>query len=192
MIYLELFFEFFKIGLFTFGGGFAMIPLVEDAAVNNGWLTSAEFYELIGVCESTPGPIGVNMSTYAGYITGGAEGSAVLGALIASFSLVAPSVIISIIISGVLNRFKENKIVKDTFYGLRPASVGLIAAAAFEVAKVSLINIGLFVDTGIIFDLFRLKELILFVVLFFGMKKFKLHPVIYVLISAAVGIIFKF
>ena len=192
MVYLKLFFEFFKIGLFAVGGGAATIPFLSSLSDKTAWFTQTDLANMIAISESTPGPIGVNMSTYAGYITGSAEGSAVLGALIASFGLVAPSVIISIIISGVLNRFKENKIVKDTFYGLRPASVGLIAAAAFEVAKVSLINIGLFVDTGVIFDLFRLKELILFVVLFFGMKKFKLHPVIYVLISAAVGIIFKF
>ncbi len=192
MIYLKLFFEFFKIGLFAVGGGAATIPFLSSLADKTAWFTQTDLANMIAISESTPGPIGVNMSTYVGYLTGGAEGSAVLGAIIASFGLVVPSIIICIIISGVLNRFKENKIVKDVFYGLRPASVGLIAAAAFEVAKVSLINIGLFLDTRGILDLFRLKETILFVILFFAMKKFKLHPVIYVLISAVVGIVFKF
>lgn len=188
MIYLKLFFEFFKIGLFAVGGGAATIPFLSSLSEKTLWFTKTDLANMIAISESTPGPIGVNMSTYAGYITGAIEGNAVLGALIASFGLVAPSVIISIIISGVLTRFKENKIVKDAFYGLRPASVGLIAAAAFEVAKVSLINI----DAGAFFDFFRLKEIFLFAGLFLAMKKFKFHPVMYVLISAAIGIIFKF
>ena len=188
MIYLKLFFEFFKIGLFAVGGGAATIPFLSSLADKTHWFTQTDLANMIAISESTPGPIGVNMSTYAGYITGGVEGSAVLGALIASIGLVAPSVIVSLIISGVLTRFKENKIVKDVFYGLRPASVGLIAAAAFEVAKVSLINI----DAGAIFGFFRVKEIISFVLLFIATKRFKLHPVIYVLISAIIGIIFKF
>ncbi len=192
MIYLKLVYEFFKIGLFAVGGGAATIPFLSSLSEKTAWFTKTDLANMIAISESTPGPIGVNMSTYAGYITGAIEGSVVLGALIASLGLVAPSIIISVIISGVLKRFKENKVVKDVFYGLRPASVGLIAAAAFEVAKVSLINIGLFLDTSAVFDLFRLKEIILFVILFFAMKRFKLHPVIYVLISAAIGIVFKF
>lgn len=188
MIYLKLFYEFFKIGLFAVGGGAATIPFLSSLSEKTAWFTQTDLANMIAISESTPGPIGVNMSTYVGYITGAVDGSAVLGAIIASLGLVAPSVIISIIISGVLKRFQENKIVKDVFYGLRPASVGLIAAAAFEVAKVSLINI----DADVFFNFFRLKEIILLVVLFAAMKKFKLHPVVYVLISAVIGIVFKF
>ncbi len=192
MIYLKLFFEFFKIGLFAVGGGAATIPFLSSLSEKTGWFTQTDLANMIAISESTPGPIGVNMSTYAGYLTGGMGGNAAIGAVIASLGLVAPSIIITLIISGVLTRFKENKIVKNVFYGLRPASVGLIAAAAFEVIKVSLINIGAFLDTGAAFELFRLKEIILFVMLFLAIRKLKLHPVVYVLISAVIGIIFKF
>ena len=127
MIYLQLFFEFFKVGLFAVGGGMATFPFLTDLADKTGWYTQQQLIDMIAIAESTPGPIGVNTATYVGFTTAGLP-----GALIASLGLITPSVIIILIIARVLARFKDSKLVQDVFYGLRPASTGLIAAAGFD------------------------------------------------------------
>ena len=121
MIYLELFYEFFKIGLFTFGGGYAMIPLVKETAVDNGWLLLEEFNAMIGVCESTPGPVAINMATFIGSTQGG-----ILGSICATFGVVLPSFLIILLISSVLKRFSENKIFKNFIKGVKPVVTALI------------------------------------------------------------------
>ena len=136
MLYLRLFWEFFKTGLFAVGGGMATIPFLYDMADATGWFTRNDVANMIAVGESTPGPIGVNMATYVGFVTGSNMGGplfAVLGAAVATIGLVTPSIIIILVIASFLNSFRDNKLVDSAFYGLRPASTGLIAAAGLSV-----------------------------------------------------------
>ena len=126
MIYLRLFWEFFKTGLFSVGGGLATLPFIYDMSDRTGWFTYQQIADMVAVSESTPGPIGVNTATYVGYVTAGVPGS-----LIATLGLVTPAVICILIIASCLKKFRENRFVDHAFYGLRPASAGLIAAAGF-------------------------------------------------------------
>ena len=129
MIYLKLFYEFFKIGLFTFGGGYAMIPLVRDTAINSGWLLADEFSSLIAVCESTPGPVAINMATYIGSLQGRlADGTfgGVLGSACATLGVVLPSFIIILLIASLLNKLTENKHFKNFIRGVKPVVTALI------------------------------------------------------------------
>ena len=185
MIFLSLFFEFFKVGLFSIGGGLATIPFLYDLASRRPeWYTAQDVADMIAISESTPGPIGVNMATFAGYQTAG-----VFGGIIATLGLVAPAIIIIFIVAKILNAFKDDKYVQRAFYGLRPASVGLILAALFGVVKIALINI----DAGTIGGFFNYKAIILAVCLYVIQKIFpKLHPIALIGIAAVVGIIFKF
>jgi chromate transporter len=187
MIYLQLFFEFFKTGLFTIGGAFAAIPFLQEMALNTGWFTQAQLTDMIAVSESTPGPIGINMATYVGYVTAGFPGGA-----IASLGLITPSLIIVLIVAHLLRKFRENAFVDSAFYGLRPASVGLISAAGLSVLMMSLVHRELWEQTGAIADLFDLKAIFLAAILFFLTNKFKTHPFYFIAGSAAVGIFFRF
>lgn len=187
MIYLRLFFEFAKAGLFAIGGGLATLPFLSEMADATGWFTQADLANMIAISEATPGPIGVNMATYVGYTCGG-----FLGSVTATLGLIFPSIIIILLVAKILEKFKDNKIVKDVFYGLRPASTGLIAAAGVAVLEIAVLNLGLFKQTGAIIDLFNIKALILAVILFFAISKTKLHPIIFIIISAFIGVIFKF
>ncbi len=121
MIYLTLFLEFFKIGLFTFGGGYAMIPLVEETVLQHAWLTQAEFYNFIGVCESTPGPIAINMATYVGAIQGGPFGS-----IFATLGVVLPSFLIILLIASVMKTFTETRGFRGFMRGVQPVISALI------------------------------------------------------------------
>ena len=191
MLLLRLFWEFFKTGLFAVGGGMATLPFLYNISDSTGWFTHAQLADMIAVSESTPGPIGVNMATYVGFTTAG-----IPGAVIATVALVTPSVIIILLIARVLAAFRQNKYVDAAFYGLRPCSVGLIAAAGLMVVKIALFDFDLFYQTGRLLDVFNLKALILAVVLLIltrGVKQLKkLHPVIFILASAVVGILFGF
>ena len=186
MLYLRLFFEFFKTGLFAFGGGLATIPFMNEIAERTHWFTSAQLADMIAISESTPGPIGINMATYVGYTCGG-----VPGAIIAVLGIITPAIIVTMIIAGVLEKFRSNSVVEAVFTGLRPASVAMIAAAGLEVVRISLFDFEGFRLTGSFLDLVSIKGLILAVVLYFAIKKFKGHPVFYILGSAVVGIVFK-
>lgn len=135
MIYLQLFWEFFKTGLFAIGGGLATLPFLRDISLKYPWFTPEDLLNMIAVSESTPGPLGVNSATYAGFHAAG-----VPGALVATCSLVLPSVIIIILVSRALTRFRDSKLVQDGFYGLRPASAGLIFGAILEVFAASLFH----------------------------------------------------
>lgn len=188
MIYLRLFYEFFKIGLFSVGGGLATLPFLQDLGVRTGWFSSADLSNMIAVSESTPGPIGVNMATYAGYTTAG-----FLGGFIATLGLIAPAIVIIMLISKILERFKENKYVKGAFYGLRAVSLALIAAVCVEVVSTTLINADAFQASSNILDLFWIKGIILAAVIFILQKVFKkLHPVTFIALAAVVGIVFNF
>lgn len=185
MIYLRLFYEFFKTGLFAVGGGLATLPFLNDMAVKTGWFTRAELADMIAISESTPGPIGVNMATYAGFKCAGVPGS-----VIATLGLITPSIIIILLIAVFLASFSENRYVKGAFYGLRPASVAMISAAGCLVVKIALLNTEAFEASGNILQLFRWKEIVLAVALFFAMRKIKLHPVVFIGISLVVGVVF--
>ena len=191
MIYLRLFFEFFKTGLFAVGGGMATLPFLYDISTRTGWFTHAMLADMVAVSESTPGPIGVNMATYVGYVTAG-----IPGAVTATLGLVTPSVVIILLIARALKAFRENPLVDAGFYGLRPCSVGLIAAAGLLVVKLALFNPALYAESGKLLDLFNWKAILLAAVLLVCtryVKKLKgLHPIVFILASAVVGIVFSF
>lgn len=184
MIFLQLFYEFFKVGLFAIGGGLATLPFLYDLSARTNWFTSAQLADMIAVSESTPGPIGVNMATYGGFNAAG-----ILGGVVATLGLITPSIIIILIVAKFLKRFSEAKLVKDVFYGLRPATAALIAAAGFQVVKISLLNLELFLQNWNFAQLFQWKALILFALLMFLTNKFKKHPVVYIAGAAVVGIV---
>jgi chromate transporter len=186
MILLRLFWEFFKTGLFAVGGGLATLPFLYDMSARTGWFTTEEIADLLAVSESTPGAIGINMSTYAGVHTFG-----VIGGIIATLGLICPSIIVIIIISNVLKKFQDSKLVQKIFYGLRPASLGLIGAAGLGVAKIALLKTDVFQESGVLAQLFDWKCIILAVCIFFVYRKLKHSPIFYILAAAAVGIIFK-
>ena len=153
MEYLILFFEFFKIGLFTFGGGYAMIPLIQEVVLKYNWLTESEFYDFIGVCESTPGPVAVNMATYIGFNEGG-----LLGSTCAVIGVVLPSFIIILLIAMILKNLTNNKHFKNFIKGIKPVIVALlISTGVILLAKSfgysSLINISINLKAIIIFAL---------------------------------------
>lgn len=182
MTYLLLFIEFFKTGLFAIGGGLATVPFLFEIANNYPWFTPEQLTDMIAVAESTPGPIGVNMATYAGFNAGG-----LWGAIIATLGLITPSVIIIIIVAKILAKFRENKFVNYAFYGIRPAVAGMILAAWLSLFKMCALNPEY---TGFA-DLFMIKELIIFAVLAILCLKTKINPIFYIILGAIVGIILK-
>ena len=184
--YIQLFFEFFKTGLFAIGGGLSTLPFLYDIAEKYTWFDKSMLADMIAISQSTPGPIGINMATYAGFSTAG-----ILGAVIATFGLVLPSFIIIIIVAHFLKKFRESKGVNAVFYGIRPAVTGLIAIAGFEILKLSVITLDKFLETKNILNIFDYKALILFIVLFVLSNKQKKHPALYLGIGAIVGIIFR-
>ena len=191
MIYLRLFYEFCKAGLFAIGGGLATVPFLAAMGQSTGWFTAGDLADMIAVSESTPGPIGVNMATYVGFTTGG-----VPGAVIATLGLVTPSIFVILIIARVLVRFRQNRYVDAAFYGLRPCSVGLIAAAGLLVVKIALFDFDRYAASGVLTDLLRPKALLLAAVLIvltrYVKATKKLHPIFFILGSAVVGVLFAF
>ena len=187
MILLRLYFEYFKTGLFAVGGGLATIPFLRDMGARTGWFTDETLTTLIAVSESTPGPIGVNMATYVGYEIGG-----IPGVLAASLGLITPCVLVILIISGFLQKFRQSRAVNAAFSGLRPASTALIAVSGLNVALSVLVRVGGVMEhtfsihwpsmavAGIIFLCMQHK----------GLKK--LHPVVFIAAAAVVGIVFQF
>ncbi|MDO5520245.1 MAG: chromate transporter [bacterium] len=180
MIYFTLFWTFFKIGAFTFGGGYAMLPLIEEEVMGHGWMSMEELVNFIAVSESTPGPFAVNISTYVGTETAG-----VLGAFCASLGVVLPSFVIIMIVAKCFLAFKKNKLVQYGLSGLRPAVVGLIAAAVISVGKTA------FFPEGYSNAVFSTLKFVLGVALFASMiiaSRKKYHPISIIIISAAVGV----
>ena len=189
MILLRLYFEFFKTGLFSIGGGMATIPFLQHMGEATGWFTNQDLTMMIAVSESTPGPLGVNMATYVGYETAG-----VPGALIATLGVITPGIIIILVIAGFLEKFRSSRSVEAVFCGLRPASTGLIAAAGLSVAASNLF----FTDAlaqGLSLAVVNGKGWILAVILWVLTNKVKktqgLHPIIFILASAVVGVAFS-
>lgn len=181
MILLELFWTFFKIGAFTFGGGYAMLPLIEEEVVSKGWMQLEQLVNFIAVSESTPGPFAVNISTYIGSQMGG-----FLGALCATFGVILPSFIIILIIAKFFASFSKNKYVIGCMNGLKPAVIGMIGAAIVSVGK------SVFFISGVNWESIKsfgtASSLLIFgIMLFLDVKK--IHPVVIILFSAVFGII---
>ena len=194
MIFLELFFRFFFTGLFAIGGGLATLPFLQSMSEVTGWFTASDISDMIAISESTPGPIGVNMATYVGYQTGAAFGVAggIAGGLVATLGLITPSVIVIIIVSNMLKKFRDSKYVEYAFYGLRAASIGLVASACLGVAKLAFLNADVTMEWGNILSVFNYKSIILSAVIFFCVTKFKkIHPIVLIVFSAVVGILLK-
>ena len=185
MIYLRLFWEFFKIGLFAIGGGMATLPFLQDLAVKTGWFDAALITDMVAVSESTPGPIGINMATYVGYTVGG-----IPGGVIATLGVVFPALIIVTLVARALDRFRDNRLVQNAFYGLRPAVTALIGAAVVSVLNGAFFHYKLIGRAGI-FDVIDPLRLLLFAACFFAIRRWKKHPVIYIAVSAVIGIALK-
>ena len=194
MIFLELYFRFFMVGLFSVGGGLATLPFLTSMGEATGWFDAVDISNMVAISESTPGPIGINMATYIGYQIGSQLGApfGILGSIIASIGEVTPCVVIIIIVSRMLMKFRDSKYVEYAFYGLRAASVGLIAAAWLGVAKIAFFHSDIMAESGNFLMAVDYKSIILSAVIFFLVNKFKkLHPIALIAISAVVGIIFK-
>ncbi|MBR5237028.1 MAG: chromate transporter [Clostridia bacterium] len=182
MMYLRLFYEFFKTGLFAIGGGLATLPFLREmAAKYPNWFTEAQLADMIAISESTPGPIGVNMATYAGFSSGN-----VFGALCATLGIITPAILTIFLVTKILDAFRGNKYVNGVFYGLRPAVAGLIGAAGITVAKTALLCLPY---AGNVLTLFHWPSVAIFVVVFVLLKVFKKHPLWYLAASALVGIL---
>ena len=186
-IYIKLFWEFFKIGLFAVGGGMATLPFLQDLSAKTGWFSQSFITDMIAISESTPGPIGINMATYVGYQVAG-----VLGGIIATMGEILPAIIIVTLVSAYLEKFRGNRYVEDAFYGMRPAVTGLIAAAGWGIVQLVLLNLEAFQSSGNILHLFEPVKILYFGVILFAILKFKKHPIVYIGISAVVGILLKF
>lgn len=197
-IYLQLYWEFFKTGLFAVGGGMATLPFLKDIGEKTGWYTYSDLMNMLAVSESTPGPIGINMATYVGFTAGGP-----LGAVIATIGEVTPSIVVILIVAALLKSFRDNKYVNNAFYGLRPASTGLIGAACVAVILEVLTSV-IVLSEGRLFNVFQLGEgsilhlpklalAALLLVLTNWVKPVKnWHPIVFIALSAVVGIIFGF
>lgn len=188
MIFLKLFWTFFKIGLFGFGGGYGMLSLIQMETVHNHhWLTSAEFTNIVAISQMTPGPIGINSATYCGFTaihnTGMGSALSVLGSLVATFSLVLPSFVLMILISKMFMRCMKTRVVQSVFDGLRPTVVGLLAAATIMLLNKE--NFGSPVDTTWQFII----SVLLFAATFYGTLFVKINPIKMIGYAAIAGLL---
>lgn len=188
MIFLKLFWTFFKIGLFGFGGGYGMLSLIQMETVHNHhWLTSAEFTNIVAISQMTPGPIGINSATYCGFTaihnTGMGNALSVLGSLVATFSLVLPSFVLMILISKMFMRYMKARVVQSVFDGLRPTVVGLLAAATIMLLNKD--NFGSPVDTTWQFII----SVLLFAATFYGTLFVKINPIKMIGYAAIAGLL---
>ena len=184
MIYLQLFVEFFKTGLFALGGGLATLPFLMELTEKYGWFSAAELTDMIAVSESTPGPIGVNMATYSGFHTAG-----VPGAIVATMALVLPSILIIVLIAIFLSGLSENRIVQGVFYGILPAVAALIASAVIGLFKTSLFVNS---ESGMLTPVWGVILLAAFTFGLLNIPRLKhLHPVAFLAFGAVMGILFR-
>ena len=186
MIYLKLFLTFFEIGLFTFGGGYAMISLMRDKALSLGWLTEEELLNMIAVSESTPGPIAVNMATFVGATQGG-----IFGSLAATLGVVLPSFIIILLVCAVIRNFLKYKGVQAFLSGVRPCVVALILATAVTMALSALLRFTMLTG-GVSPDVKGIVILVVLILLAFVFKKIKKKkpsPILMILVSAGLGML---
>lgn len=180
MIYLQLFYTFFKIGLFGFGGGYAMLSMIQGEVVTHyGWLSSQEFTDIVAVSQMTPGPIGINAATYVGFTSTGS----VWGSVIATFAVVLPSFILMLTISKFFLKYQKHPVVESVFGGLRPAVVGLLASAALV-----LMNVENFSSPSK--DTYSfVVSIIIFLVAFIGTRKYKANPILMIVACGIAGLL---
>ena len=187
MILLELFWRFFQIGLFAIGGGMAAIPFLQRLGPATGWFDQALITDMIAVSESTPGPLAVNMATYVGcHVSGFA------GGVVATLGVMTPSVLIVSVLAKCLAKVRGSRLMDSAFYGLRPAVTGLIAAAGLGVIQTAMFRWDLYRVTGALGDLIALPKLVCFLLLFLAIRKWKLHPTVYIAVAAVIGILMGF
>ena len=195
MTLLRLCWEFFKTGLFAIGGGMATLPFLADIGESTGWYTYSDLMNMLAVSESTPGPIGINMATYVGFTAGG-----IPGAIVATLGEITPSIIVILIVAAMLKKFRDSKLVNSAFYGLRPASTALIAAALAQVCSIALMfheTAGPEMAPGSVVpktELFYWPAIALAAVVFICLQikpLKKLHPIVFIVLSAVAGIVFK-
>ena len=181
MILWELFYTFFTIGLFTIGGGYAMLPLIQQRVLENGWLEEQAIIDFIAVSESTPGPFAINIATYVGQETGG-----VLGAVCATLGVVLPSFLVILIVAQFYEKFKQSRLVAGAMTGLRPVVIGLIASAVVSMAAQVFLPKGLALAsvTNVTFVLSAIIFVLMLVLVFVK----KVHPIVIIVLSAALGI----
>ena len=184
MSLIALYLIFFKIGLFTIGGGLAALPLLQTEALKQNWFTMETFFHMVAVSESTPGPIGINMATYVGWHHAGWFGS-----LAATLGMVSPSLIIIMVVARWFLHFNEKALVQAAFSGLRPAVTGLIATAAWKVLGVAVLPLARYTETGEITDLLNPVRLGIFVILGAVHIKWNWHPVVFVVLGAVLGML---
>ena len=188
MIYLQLFLSYLKIGFFGFGGGYAMLSLIQNEIVEQqGWLTASQFADIVAVSQMTPGPIGINSATFVGYSTlidaGYTPAMAVLGSATATFAVILPSFILMLIISRYFLKFQKHPVVMAVFSGLRPAVVGLLAAAALLLMNSE--NFGSPTDDMRSFII----SCLIFLVVFIATRRFKISPILMIVISGIAGLL---
>lgn len=183
MIYWTLFWEFLKIGFVAIGGGLATLPFLYDLTVKTNWFTAAMLVDMIAISESTPGPIGINMATYAGYTAG-----SVAGGIIASLALILPGVILMMIIGNAMSKFKNSTLLLKIFYGIRPAVAALIAYAAWEIIKVTMLT----GSENLWQAQLKYPAIGFFLILLIILKRFKIHPVAIIAFAALSGALFRF
>ncbi|MBQ3146922.1 MAG: chromate transporter [Oscillospiraceae bacterium] len=187
MIFLELFWTFFKIGAFTFGGGYAMLPLIQAEVTSKGWISEESIVNFVAVSESTPGPFAVNMATYVGSEMGGVfgVGGGIFGAFCATLGVVLPSFVIILIVAQCFQKFQSSRVIRGCMSGLKPAVIGLIASAVISIGTT------VFIPNGFMWEIFTQVRTYIFLgiaalALVLGFKK--LHPIIIICISAVLGI----
>jgi chromate transporter len=180
---LRLFAQFFKIGLFSIGGGYATLPFLYEMADKEAWLNAEKIGDMLAVAQSLPGAVGVNLSVYTGFQCAGAPGG-----LAAALGLVSPSIITIIIVARLLSAFKENALVASLFSGLRPAGAALLSAAALGALSISLLNPAAEAWTGML----RWRECLLFAGIFLLIRLFKKHPAVYIALAGVIGVALGF
>ncbi|MGI6037972.1 MAG: chromate transporter [Limnochordia bacterium] len=186
LLYLNIIFIFFKIGLLTIGGGYAMLPLIQKELISRGWLSAREFVDIVAIAEMTPGPIAINAATFVGYRLDG-----VLGSIAATTSIALPSFLLIILLSKFLEQFETSPVVQGAFQGIRPAVAGLIASAAIYISYTALVGFGLgsgnwwqgLANTNPV-------QLAITVIIFISLQKTKLHPIAAIILAGITGVIF--
>lgn len=183
MILATLFYEFFMIGMFSIGGGLATLPFLYSLADRYDWFTRVDLIDMIAISESTPGPLGVNLATFAGYNAAG-----ILGGIVATMGLVVPALIVILSIAKILNKFKNSKIVKSAFYGIRPAVAALIFTSAWDVIKNALFH----TEVHDFIHFINWYAILTFILIYYLLVKYKKHPALYIALAAILGTFIPF
>ncbi len=187
MIYLQLYFEFFKIGLFAFGGGLATLPFLQELSERTDWYTTDLLADMVAVSESTPGPIGINMATYVGCNVAG-----FFGGVVATLGEITPSILIICLLAKSIAKWRDHPFMERLFYGLRPAVTGLIATACITMMQSAFFDSHSNQWSLELLQSIDYIKLFYFIIIFYALKKFNKHPVFYIVISAVVGIVCAF